>query len=63
MITMQEASEKLLEHIKKICNNRKDEFTPFRYTLRCVNRRFKDVDITPYEDDTEKIVKWVVEND
>ena len=24
---------------------------------------FKEVDITPYEDDKEKIVKWVVEND
>ena len=40
------ASDKMLEHIKKICNNRKDEYTPFRYTFRSVNKRFKDVDIT-----------------
>lgn len=40
------ASEKMLEHIKQICGNRKDEYTPFRYTFRCVNRRFKDIDIT-----------------
>ena len=40
------ASEKLLDHLKQISSNRNDEFTPFRYTFRCVKRRFKDVDIT-----------------
>lgn len=34
-----------IEHIKSISNNRKDDFTPFRYTLRAVKRRFKEVDI------------------
>lgn len=40
------ASEKMLEHIKKICGNRNDEYTPFRYSLNCAKRRFKDVNIT-----------------
>lgn len=34
-----------IEHIRSISNNRKDDFTPFRYTLRAVKRRFKEVDI------------------
>lgn len=38
-------SETQIEHIKSISNNRKDDFTPFRYTLRAVKRRFKEVDI------------------
>jgi len=40
------ASDKMLEHLKHICRNHRDEYTPFRYTYRCVTRRFKDVDIT-----------------
>lgn len=40
------ASEKMLEHLKHICGNQRDEYTPFRYTYRCVKRRFKEVDIT-----------------
>lgn len=38
-------SEAQIEHIISISNNRKDDFTPFRYTLRAVRRRFKEVDI------------------
>lgn len=38
-------SEAQIEHIRSISNNRKDDFTPFRYTLRAVKRRFKEVDI------------------
>ena len=38
-------SKAQVEHIKSISNNRKDDFTPFRYTLRAVKRRFKEVDI------------------
>lgn len=40
------ASDKMLEHLKHICGNHRDEYTPFRYTYRCVTSRFKDVDIT-----------------
>jgi hypothetical protein len=40
------ASEKALSHIKDICGNRRDDLTPYRYTYRCVKRRFQDVDIT-----------------
>ena len=40
------ASEKMLEHLKNICGNHRDDYTPFRYSLRCAKRRFKDVDIT-----------------
>ena len=36
---------KSLEHLKEICGNRRDEYTPYRYTYRCVKRRFQDVDI------------------
>lgn len=39
------ASEKSLEHLKKIWGNKRDEYTPYRYTYRCVMRRFQDVDI------------------
>lgn len=38
-------SEKQLEHLKSISNNRRDEYTPFRYTLRCTKRRHKDNDL------------------
>lgn len=53
-----------------ISNNRKSdfvkaltEFTDNGHTTRLIIPEFKDVDITPYEDDKEKVVKWVVEND
>ena len=39
-------SEKSMEHLKDICNNRRDELTPYRYTYRCIKRRFQDVDVT-----------------
>lgn len=34
------------EHLDKIKSNRRDEFTPFRYTLRCVKRRDKEFNIS-----------------
>lgn len=34
------------EHLDKIKSNRRDEFTPFRYTLRCVKRRNKEINIS-----------------
>lgn len=40
------ASNKLLEHLKHICGNQRDAYTPFRYSLRCAKRRFKDVNVT-----------------
>ena len=53
-----------------ISNNRKsdfvkalDEFIENGHSTKLVIPEFKNVDITPYEDDKEKIVKWVVEND
>lgn len=32
--------------ISKHANCRRDEFTPFKYSLRCAKRRFKEVNIT-----------------
>ena len=53
-----------------ISNNRKsdfvkqlDEFIAKGHSVKLIIPEFKEVDITPYEDDKEKIVKWVVEND
>ena len=44
-----ECSDALKEHLKSIAGNRGDEYTPFRYTLRCIKRRFKEIDIDlPY---------------
>jgi len=40
------ASKKMLEHLKDICGNHRDDYTPFRYSLRCAKRRFKDVNVT-----------------
>ena len=40
------ASKKMLDHLKSISYNHRDDYTPFRYSLRCAKRRFKDVDIT-----------------
>lgn len=39
------ASDALIEHNKSICSNRGDEFTPFRYTLRSIKKRTKEVNI------------------
>ena len=39
-------SESQKSHLSKISSNRRDEFTPFRYTLRCVKRRDKEINIT-----------------
>lgn len=38
-------TEKARIHLLNICNNRHDEFTGFRYILRNISKRFKDVDI------------------
>lgn len=38
-------TEKLLEHLQEICDNKRDEYTPYRYTYGCVKKRFKEVDI------------------
>ena len=53
-----------------VSNNRKtdfvknlDEFISKGHSTRIIIPEFKNVDITPYEDDKEKVVKWVVEND
>lgn len=41
-----QASEALIEHNRQICNNRRDEYTPFRYSFSCAKRRFKDFNLT-----------------
>ena len=33
------------EHLLKICGNRRDQYSPFRYILGNIRRRFKDYDI------------------
>lgn len=38
-------SDENIEHLKSISNNRRDEFTPFRYTLRNAKKRFKEFDL------------------
>lgn len=38
-------SEKKLKHLLSICNNRHDEYTGFRYILRNIKKRFKEVDV------------------
>ena len=38
-------TDKMRAHLQKICGNRHDEFTGFRYILRNIRKRFKDVDI------------------
>lgn len=35
------SSEKNIAHLKEICGNKRDEFTPFRYTFRNSQRRVK----------------------
>lgn len=39
------ASEAERVHLLKICNNRADEYSDFRYTLRNITKRFKEVNI------------------
>jgi len=39
-------SDSQKEHLDKIRPNRRDEFSSFRYTLRCVKRRDKEINIT-----------------
>lgn len=34
-----------IEHLKTISNNRRDEYSPFRYTLRNAKKRFKEFDL------------------
>ena len=38
-------SKENIEHLKSISNNHRDEFTPFRYTLRNAKKRFKEFDL------------------
>lgn len=38
-------TDKMRAHLQKICGNRHDEFTGFRYILRNIRKRFKDVDV------------------
>lgn len=38
-------SDKQREHLLSICDNQKDEYSPFRYTLRNIKKRFKEVNI------------------
>lgn len=40
-----EASEALIAHNRLICDNRRDEYTPFRYSLKCAKQRFKDFNL------------------
>jgi len=53
-----------------ISNNRKSDFVKVLgefmdkgHSTKLIIPEFKNVDIAPYEDDKDKIVKWVVEND
>lgn len=45
-LPQRERTKAEIEHLHKICHNLRDEYTPFRYTLRSVLRRFKEVDVT-----------------
>ena len=38
-------TDKCREHLLSICNNHKDEYTKFRYTLHNILKRSKDVDV------------------
>lgn len=40
------ATGKALEHLKEIQGNRRDPYTPFRYTYRCIMRRYQEVNVT-----------------
>lgn len=39
-------SESQIKHLASIQSNRRDEFTPYRYSLRCAKRRFKECNIS-----------------
>ena len=39
------SSDKNIEHLKTISNNHRDEYTPFRYTLRNAKKRFKEFNL------------------
>lgn len=51
-------SEKDKEHLRSICNNARDEYTPYRYALRCAKRRSKDFNLTL--DDLKEV--WETQN-
>lgn len=38
-------TDKCREHLLSICGNQRDEYTGFRYALRSIRKRFKEVDI------------------
>lgn len=38
-------TDKCKEHLLSICNNHRDEYTDFRYTLKNVSKRTKEIDI------------------
>jgi len=41
------ASDKMKKHLKKIQGNRRDEYSSYRYTYRCIKRRFnKETNLT-----------------
>ena len=55
-------SDKLKEHLLSISNNKRDEFTPFRYTLRCVKRRFQkeyNIELQDLKDLWEKTTRYM----
>lgn len=39
------ASEAQIEHLQSICGNRRDGYSPFRYTFRNAKKRFKDFNL------------------
>lgn len=43
--TQKKLTDKMKTHLQNICGNRHDEFSEFRYILRNVRKRFKNVDI------------------
>lgn len=40
------ATDEQKNHLLEICGNRRDEYTPYRYTFRTIKARYKEVDIT-----------------
>lgn len=40
------ATEKLKKHLNNICGNRRDIYSPFKYTYRCIKRRFQETNLT-----------------
>lgn len=43
--TKKNITDEMKLHLRSICANRRDEFTGFRYILRNIRKRFKDVNI------------------